>query len=92
MLATFAGMSGFPYLSPLMIDLYPPQDIFTNTYHFGIGTVGLAYIGLGVGFLFGFIFGSKSADQIYRHVSICFHAQPMVFLKEILFCHYIACR
>jgi hypothetical protein len=55
--------------------LFPPsspQDIFADTYHFSTGIGGLAYIGLGVGFAFAVVFGSKFGDQIYKHVSsIC---------------------
>ena len=49
----------------------PPnkKDIFADTYHFSTGIGGLAYIGMGVGFVFGVVFGSKTADRIYKRVS-----------------------
>lgn len=74
MFATFAGMS-ISFFFSLTIDKLPPQDIFFNTYHFSTGIGGLAYIGLGVGLFFAFLFGSHGADKIYKHVSICFHAK-----------------
>ena len=45
------------------------KDIFADTYHFSTGIGGLAYIGMGVGFVFGVVFGSKTADRIYKRVS-----------------------
>jgi hypothetical protein len=85
MFATFAGMSKSPSFSTSRLIPFLPQDIFTGTYHFGIGTSGLAYLGIGVGFAIAFVFGSKFADQIYKHVSICFQAKLTGFLFLKLF-------
>ena len=79
MFATFASMCLDTYHSfskyGLTIDSFfssspPTQDIFADTYHFSTGIGGLAYIGLGVGFVFAVVFGSKFGDLIYKHVSI----------------------
>lgn len=44
---------------------------FGQTYHFNAGVGGLTYLGLGVGLLLATIFGAKSADGIYKYVSLC---------------------
>ena len=43
-------------------------EIFTGIYGFSIGTGGLAYIGLGVGFFVATLFGAYFADGIYARV------------------------
>ena len=68
--ATFAGMSNLSSFCP-MIDPSHPQELFSTTYHFKPGVGGLAYIGLGVGFIAATIFGAKFADQIYKYVRVC---------------------
>ncbi|KZP03814.1 MFS general substrate transporter [Athelia psychrophila] len=40
-------------------------DLFAETYHFSEGIGGLAYIGLGVGFITATLFGAKVANTIY---------------------------
>jgi hypothetical protein len=47
-----------------------PAGFFSDTYGFGPGVGGLAYLGLGVGFATATIFGAKFADQVYQYVSI----------------------
>jgi hypothetical protein len=42
--------------------------LFSEVYHFSIGIGGLAYFGLGVGFIFAAIFGAKLSNKIYLHV------------------------
>ena len=42
--------------------------LFTDVYHFNTGAVGLAYIGLGIGFLLSTIFGGWFGDKIYQTV------------------------
>jgi predicted MFS family arabinose efflux permease len=54
----------------LMFTTFP--DIFANIYHFRTGVAGLAYIGLGVGFISATIFGAKISDKIYTTVSFAF--------------------
>jgi len=44
-------------------------EFFATTYHFRPGVVGLAYLGLGVGFVSATVFGAKSADQIYKYLA-----------------------
>ena len=43
-------------------------DLFTEVYHFNTGESGLAYLGVGVGFLAATLFGVKVSDKIYLHV------------------------
>ncbi|KAF8558851.1 MFS general substrate transporter [Imleria badia] len=51
----------------LMFATFP--DLFSTVYHFSVGIGGLAYIGLGVGFLAATIFGAKLSDQIYHRLA-----------------------
>ncbi|KAH9943321.1 multidrug resistance protein 4 [Epithele typhae] len=51
----------------LMFSIFP--GIFTGIYGFSIGIGGLAYIGLGVGFLSATFFGAWFADRIYASLS-----------------------
>jgi multidrug resistance protein len=44
-------------------------ELFSTTYGFKPGTVGLTYVGVGVGFLLASLFGAKTADQIYKHLA-----------------------
>ncbi|KAG6868528.1 hypothetical protein C0993_001416 [Termitomyces sp. T159_Od127] len=46
-----------------------PTDVFHDTYGFGPGIGGLAYIGLGVGFFLATLFGAKTADQVYKYLA-----------------------
>lgn len=55
-----ALMYGIYYL---MFTTFP--NLFSNIYHFSTGVGGLAYIGLGIGFISATIFGAKIADKIY---------------------------
>ncbi|KAH7916329.1 major facilitator superfamily domain-containing protein [Hygrophoropsis aurantiaca] len=59
-----ALMYGIYYL---MFATFP--NLFTEVYHFSVGIGGLAYIGLGLGFLLATVFGAKISDQIYQHLS-----------------------
>jgi len=43
-------------------------SFFGKTYHFKAGIAGLAYLGLGIGFILATIFGAKFADSIYKYV------------------------
>jgi hypothetical protein len=45
-------------------------ELFSNIYHFSTGVGGLAYIGLGVGFLSATVFGANISNQIYTNVSL----------------------
>lgn len=51
----------------LMFATFP--DLFASIYNFSTGVGGLAYIGLGVGFVSATIFGAKISDKIYARVS-----------------------
>lgn len=46
-------------------------DLFSKVYHFSTGIGGLAYIGLGVGFVSATILGASIADKIYLTVCYC---------------------
>lgn len=68
MFATFPGMSGLvPMLSPRTNTL---SDLFATVYHFSVDIAGLAYLGLGFGFLVAALFGARISDQIYHRVYI----------------------
>jgi hypothetical protein len=43
------------------------SELFTHAYGFGIGTSGLAYLGLGVGFVIAAVFGARFSDKVYAH-------------------------
>ncbi|KAG1817711.1 multidrug resistance protein 4 [Suillus subaureus] len=51
----------------LMFATFP--TLFSEVYHFDIGIGGLAYIGLGVGFISAAIFGAKLSNKIYLHLA-----------------------
>ncbi|KAF9222102.1 MFS general substrate transporter [Gyrodon lividus] len=59
-----ALMYGIYYL---MFATFP--NLFAEVYHFNVGVGGLAYIGLGSGFLSATLFGAKISDKIYRHLA-----------------------
>jgi len=40
--------------------------LYSETYGFSTGITGLTYLGLGVGFIAGSVFGAKTADKIYK--------------------------
>ena len=42
--------------------------IFSDVYHFRSGMAGLAYIGLGMGYVIATVFGAKLCDKIYIYV------------------------
>ena len=44
-------------------------DVFSTDYGFDIGAGGLAYVGLGVGFIAASLFGAKFGSESYRRVS-----------------------
>ncbi|KAJ6486473.1 major facilitator superfamily domain-containing protein [Mycena vitilis] len=45
------------------------STLFSETYGFNTGTGGLAYIGLGVGFMLATGFSAQSANQVYLHLA-----------------------
>ena len=49
-----------------------PADIFSRVYGFNTGVGGLAYLGLGVGFIVATLFGAKIGHEIYKTVSVVF--------------------
>ena len=51
-------------------------EIFTGIYGFSVGIGGLAYIGLGVGFMSATIFGAYFADRVYASVRGPAHWRP----------------
>ncbi|KAA1466239.1 multidrug resistance protein 4 [Dentipellis sp. KUC8613] len=55
-----ALMYGIYYL---MFATFP--DLFTDVYHFNTGTGGLAYLGLGTGFILSTLFGAHYANKLY---------------------------
>ena len=72
MVTTFAGMFSFPSIFISSINPVHPQEFFSKTYHFSPGVGGLAYLGLGIGFIIAMGFGARFADQIYKDVNISF--------------------
>ena len=42
--------------------------LFAEVYHFSVGISGLAYIGLGLGFIAATVFAARISDQIYHRV------------------------
>jgi len=42
-------------------------ELFTSTYGFGIGTSGLAYLGLGIGFITAAVVGVRFSDEVYAY-------------------------
>jgi hypothetical protein len=55
-------------------------DVFSTDYGFNIGTGGLAYLGLGVGFILASPFGAKFGSEIYNKVSLAVTVIPKPFL------------
>ena len=45
-------------------------DVFSTDYGFNIGAGGLAYLGLGVGFMAASLFGAKFGGEVYKQVSV----------------------
>ena len=68
MFAIFPGESAEKPLRPRHRPLTLVLDVFTGIYGFSIGTGGLAYIGLGVGFVVATLFGAWVSDGIYASV------------------------
>ncbi|TFY57136.1 hypothetical protein EVJ58_g7205 [Rhodofomes roseus] len=60
-----ALMYGIYYL---MFTTFP--DLFTEVYGFSVGVSGLAYIGLGLGFMSATVVGASVADTIYHKLAI----------------------
>ncbi|KAL6309751.1 multidrug resistance protein 4 [Sparassis latifolia] len=52
----------------LMFSTFP--TLFTGVYGFSIGVGGLAYLGLGIGFLGATVIGATLADKIYKALSL----------------------
>lgn len=68
MFTTFPGRASRYMSRRLTADISP--DLFTGIYHFSIGVSGLAYIGLGLGFVSATVVGASVADSIYQKVCI----------------------
>lgn len=66
MFAIFPGK--WPCSEVTDVGAHSTIEVFTGIYGFSIGTGGLAYIGLGVGFFLATLFGAYFADQVYAHV------------------------
>lgn len=45
-------------------------DVFSMDYGFDIGAGGLAYLGLGVGFVAATLFGAKFGSEMYKRASV----------------------
>jgi len=56
-------------------------DIFSTVYGFDTGAGGLAYLGLGVGFLVASLFGAKFGSGMYKKVSVAVTVIPNPFLS-----------
>jgi len=57
----------FVSLTKTIINTLRPA-LFSEIYHFNTGIGGLAYIGIGLGFLSATIFGAKLSDKLYLYV------------------------
>ena len=66
MFATFSGTCESTLFSTLILML-ASSDLFTRTYGFGIGASGLAYLGLGVGFLIASAFNAWFSKRVYAY-------------------------
>jgi hypothetical protein len=66
MFATFPGKSYLPVIITIINRLYPA--LFSEVYHFNTGMSGLAYIGIGFGFVSATVFGVKLSDKMYIYV------------------------
>ncbi|KAG2146699.1 major facilitator superfamily domain-containing protein [Suillus clintonianus] len=64
MLSLYMALSSIYYL---MFATFP--DLFSNVYHFSIGIGGLAYIGLGLGFVASSVFGARFSDKMYKYLT-----------------------
>lgn len=69
MLSTFPGELPEGHLST-KYHLISSLDLFNDTYGFGPGVGGLAYLGMGVGFFIAMFFAARVADWIYRTVCV----------------------
>ena len=61
------------------ITLNSLSDLFATVYHFSVGIAGLAYLGLGLGFLSAAILGARLSDQIYHRV------RPFFLLRSLTY-------
>jgi hypothetical protein len=55
--------------------------VFSTDYGFNTGAGGLAYLGLGVGFLIAALFGAKFGSETYRRVSVERLSTPTLFFS-----------
>ncbi|KAI0053811.1 multidrug resistance protein 4 [Auriscalpium vulgare] len=51
----------------LMFTTFP--GLFLETYHFSVGVSGLAYLGLGIGFVLSTLIGAKAGNAIYQRLA-----------------------
>lgn len=66
MFATFSGTCGPTFFCVLFLTS-ASTELFSHTYGFGVGTAGLAYLGLGVGFVTSSIFSARFSDKVYAY-------------------------
>ena len=64
------------------------KDVFSTTYGFKTGPGGLAYIGLGIGFISATFFGAKTANDIYKYVSSFPQLSPHLILILALMIYF----
>lgn len=55
-----------------MLILLWAVEVLSSTYGFSPGNEGLAYLGLGLGFIMATSFSAKCGSKIYQHVSLGF--------------------
>lgn len=55
-------------------------DVFSTDYGFNTGAGGLAYLGLGVGFILASLFGAKFGSEMYGRVGVAFTPSPNIYL------------
>ncbi|KAG9317591.1 major facilitator superfamily domain-containing protein [Chiua virens] len=66
------------------------SDLFSTVYHFSVGIGGLAYIGLGLGFLIATIFGARISDQIYVRRRNGGQGKPEMRVPTLIFGSFFA--
>ena len=81
MFATFPGMSSLVPMPVPSMNANSLSDLFASVYGFSVGIAGLAYLGLGLGFLAATLFGARISDQIYHRVRARFLLRPLTHCR-----------
>ena len=79
----FATFPGEVFVFQQRLPLTWISGLFTGVYHWSIGVGGLAYLGLGLGFLISALIGAKLSDKVYLHVSSKFVLHAFFGLRSL---------